>query len=134
MLIHVSGKGFELNAVLRTEVEEKIESALERFASRIGRVNVFLADENGPKNGIDKSIRVIIDLERLPLIIVEEKGDAWPSILDCSAERAAHTVSRQVERIRARLDRTSMSGNSQHSSDSNAMDWNPLQNLPDRRG
>lgn len=130
MLIQVSGKGMELSPELRAEVKGKMESALERFSSRIGRVNVFLADENGPKNGIDKSLRVIIDLERLPLIVVEEKGEEWLSILDRSAERAAHTVSRQVERIRARMDRTSMSGDGDDSNESQAdsMAWNPLQN------
>ncbi len=132
MLIQVSGKGFELGSELRAEVKGKMEGALERFSSRIGRVNVFLADENGPKNGIDKSLRVIIDLERLPLIVLEEKGEEWLSILDRSAERAAHTVSRQVERIRARIDRTSMSGDLDESNDSYAdgMVWNPLQNPP----
>ena len=87
MLIQVSGKGFELSSELRAEVEERMETTLQRFSSRTGRVNVFLADQNGPKNGIDNSLRVIIDLERLPLIVVEEKGDIWHSMLDRSAER-----------------------------------------------
>lgn len=130
MLIQVCAKGFELSPELRDTVEERIETALERFSLRIGRVNVFLADENGPKKGIDKSLRVIIDLERLPLIVVEEKGDVWHSMLDRSAERAAHTVSRQVERIRARTNRTSMSGDADESSDAkvDTVVWNPLQN------
>lgn len=151
MLIQVSGKGFDLSSELRSEVEEKIESALERFCSRIGRVNVFLADVNGPKKGIDKSLRIIIDLERLPLIVLEEKGESWQAMLDRSAERAAYSVSRQVERIRARSDRTSMSGDgvaddittgteirgndsvdwsSIEDGESRAMDWNPLRNPP----
>ncbi len=130
MLIQVSGKGFELSSELRAEVKERMETALQRFSSRIGRVNVFLADQNGPKNGIDKSLRVIIDLERLPLIVVEEKGDTWHSLLDRSAERASHTVSRQVERIRERTDRISMSGDADESiyTKVDAVVWNPLQN------
>jgi len=151
MLIQVSGKGFDLSSELRSEVEEKIESALEHFCSRIGRVNVFLADVNGPKKGIDKSLRIIIDLDRLPLIVLEEKGESWQAMLDRSAERAAYSVSRQVERIRARSDRTSMSGdgaadevstgeetpendntswNGMDHRESRAVDWNPLRTSP----
>jgi len=137
MLIQVSGKGFELSPELRDDVEEKMKTALERFRTRIGRVNVFLADENGPKNGVDKSLRAIIDIERLPLIVVEEKGDAWLSILDRTVERATHTVSRQIERIRSRMDRTSMAGDVDESdeSTSDSKDWNPLrQALKRERG
>ncbi len=110
MLVQVSGKGFELRPELRDDIEEKMTTILDRFRSRIAKVNVFLADVNGPKNGIDKSLRVIIDIERLPLIVVEEKGESWYAILDRTAERAVHAVSRQVDRMRARTDRTSMAG------------------------
>lgn len=133
-MIHVSSKGFILSSELRDDVEDRVTTALERFQERIGRVNVFLADENGPKNGIDKSLRVIIDLERLPLIVLEEKGDSWNSVLDRACERASYNVSRQVERIRSRLDRTSMAGerDGSYESGSEAQSWNPLQNPPQR--
>ncbi len=113
MLVQVSGKGFELSPELRDDIEEKMTTILHRFHSRIGRVNVFLADVNGPKNGIDKSLRVIVDIERLPLIVVEERGESWYTILDRTAERAVHAVSRQVDRLRARTDRTSMAGDAE---------------------
>ena len=77
MLVQISGKGFELSSELRDHVEERVSTALDRFTDRIARVNVFLADENGPKNGLDKSLRLIIDIERLPLIVVEERGESW---------------------------------------------------------
>ncbi len=108
MLIQVSGKGFELSSDLRYEIEERMETALKKFGARIRRVNVFLADENGPKHGVDKTIRAVINVRRLPSIVVEEKGEAWYSILDRTVDRAVHTVSRQVARIRTKLGRTSM--------------------------
>jgi ribosomal subunit interface protein len=110
MLVQVSGKGFELNSELRHDIEEKLNMTLERFGSRIGRVNAFLADVNGPKNGRDKSIRVVVDIERRPLIVVEEKGEAWYATLDQAAERTVHAVSRQIERDRSKSNRKSMAG------------------------
>ena len=136
MLIQVSGKGFELNAELRDEVGKSMKTALDRFSSRIGRVNVVLEDENGPKNGRDKSLRVIIDVERFPRIVLEEKGDAWHLMLDRTAERASHTVSRQIDRSRSRTDRTSMSGDRDSNEFSNTeiddKEWNPLRPTPQR--
>ena len=108
MLVQISAKGFEPGTELRDHVEERILTALDRFADRVARVNVFLADENGPKNGLDKSLRLVIDIERLPLIVVEERGESWYAVLDQAAERAVHAVSRQVDRARSRADRTSM--------------------------
>jgi ribosome-associated translation inhibitor RaiA len=134
MLIQVSAKGFELTDLLRADIEARVESSLERFRSRIGRVHVFVADVNGPKNGIDKSLRIIIDIERLPLIVVEEQGEAWQSILDIAMERAAHTVSRQIERMRSRQDRTSMAGerHAWGADENEEADWNPLRERPNR--
>ena len=110
MLVQVSGRGFELSEELRQYVEEKLTSALARFSPRVAIARAFLADENGPKRGCDKSIRLVIDVERLPLIVVEEKGETWHGVLDESVERAVHAVSRQVERARTRTNRTSMAG------------------------
>lgn len=97
MLVQISGKGFEPSPELRDQVEETISTTLDRFKARIARVNVSLADESGPNNGLDKSLRLVIDIERLPLIVVEERGESWYVVLDQAAERAVHAVSRQVD-------------------------------------
>ena len=69
MLILVHGNGFNLDRELRDDVATKMETCFDRFSSRIGRVHVYLADLNGPKKGIDKSIRLVIDVEREPVIV-----------------------------------------------------------------
>jgi hypothetical protein len=112
MRVHVSGKGFGLRPELQADVKEKIEFALDRFRARIGKVNAFLEDVNGPKHGLDKSLLLIIDIERMPLVVVEERGEAWRALVVKTAARAAHTVSRQFDRVRSRGERTSMSGDS----------------------
>ncbi len=112
MLIQVNGKGFELTQELRNEVTHKLEAALDKFSDRVCRVNVFLEDENGPKKGLDKSLRVVIDIERIPMIIVEEKGEVWHGLIDQVVERASYTASRQIDRHRSRSNRTSVAGKS----------------------
>ena len=110
MRIHVSGKGIVLRSELQVQVEEKIDLALNRFRSRIGVVNAYLEDVNGPKNGRDKSLRLIVDIERMPLVVIEERGEDWRALVDATVQRAAHTISRQMDRLRSRGDRTSMAG------------------------
>jgi len=88
----VHGNGFERERALRDDVQEKIELVLGRFQSQIGTASVYLADLNGPKKGVDKSIRLAIDIERQPVVVVEEKGEDWLALLESISDRAAHTV------------------------------------------
>ena len=141
MLILLHGNGFELERDLRDDVREKIELALGRFESQIGKVSVYLADLNGPKKGVDKSIRLVVDVERQPVIVVEEKGEDWQALLESISDRASHTVSRQLDRSRARKGRTSMAGDqdpdtefiAKEESDRSDQVWNPLSVPPERR-
>ena len=94
MFIHVGGKGFGPNSRLQAEIKAKLELTLQRFRARIVRVSAFLEDVNGPKQGLDKSMRLIINIERQPLVVIEDKGETWGSVLDKTAERAAHAVAR----------------------------------------
>jgi ribosome-associated translation inhibitor RaiA len=110
MLILVHGNGFALESDLREEVQEKIETSFARFSSHIGKVNAYLADLNGPKKGIDKSIRLVIDIEREPVVVIEEKGEDWSSLLESVTDRATQNMAKQIKRSRSRKDRTSMAG------------------------
>lgn len=67
MLIKVHTSGFTMKRALRDDVLEKIELVLARFEGQIGKVSAYLADLNGPKKGVDKSMRLVIDIERQPV-------------------------------------------------------------------
>ena len=110
MQIQARAKGFGLGSELQDEVIERIERALDRYRNRIRRVNVFFEDVNGPKKGVDKAMRLIIDLERLSMVVVEETGESWQALMDLAVERAAQTVGRHIDRRRTKGDRTPMAG------------------------
>jgi ribosome-associated translation inhibitor RaiA len=112
MLIQVRGTGLMLSTAHRNSVVEKIEAALERFCNRITKVDVFMADVNGPKNGVDKTLRIVIQVSRLPLIVVQEKGQDWNAILNRATDRAAYTFSRRNQRSRSKSSRTRSSAGS----------------------
>ncbi|MCC6511557.1 MAG: HPF/RaiA family ribosome-associated protein [Pirellulaceae bacterium] len=137
MLIRVHGNGFALDRELRDDVQGKIEFSFARFSRQIGKVNVYLADLNGPKKGVDKSMRLVIDFEREPVVVIEEKGEDWPALIDRMTDRAMQTLSRQSKKFRSRMDRTSMSGDRHESNGENAFDdesvWDFLTAGPNRR-
>jgi putative sigma-54 modulation protein len=108
MLIQIHANGFKLHASLRDQVSEKIEAYLLGYHDQVRQVNAHLADVNGPKGGIDKSIRLVIDLHRKPTIVIEGKGEEWVSLLGSVVDRADRNVSRKIKKRRSRSDRTSM--------------------------
>ncbi|MFN7894474.1 MAG: hypothetical protein ACK5OC_29585 [Pirellula sp.] len=145
MLILVHGNGFNLERELRDDVAEKIETSFTRFNSRIGKVHAFLADLNGPKKGIDKSIRLVIDVEREPVIVIEEKGEDWPALLESITERACQSLTRQIKRTRSHKERMRMAGEAntciteEEGRETNLADgtaieeiaWNPISHRPE---
>jgi putative sigma-54 modulation protein len=110
MIVQIHGSGFEIERELRKDIHEKMEIAFGRFEGQIAKLNVYLADLNGPKKGVDKSIRIVVDIERQPVIVVEEKGEDWLALLESISDRASHTVAKQFGRLRSRKRRVSMSG------------------------
>lgn len=110
MLVQIHASGFKLDAAFREQIEQKVSTSLSRFADRFRKVDVHLADVNGPKGGTDKSIRLVVDSNREPTVIIEEKGEAWIVLLDSVTERAEHNVRKQINKTNSRADRTSMSG------------------------
>lgn len=147
MLILVHGNGFNLERELRDDVADKIETSFARFSSRIGKVHAFLADLNGPKKGIDKSMRLVIDVEREPVIVIEEKGEDWPALLESITDRACQSLTRQIKRSRSYQHRMRISGETNtliaeeeeletNLSDGTAIEeiaWNPISHRPELR-
>lgn len=111
MLILINVSGFKLTSEFRERIQDKLAASLSRFSVRLARLNVFLADVNGPKKGVDKFMRLVIDVKNKPVIVIEEQGQTWKDVLGTAADRASQTLSRKVKRSRIRGDRTSMAGN-----------------------
>lgn len=57
---------------------------------------------------MDKSIRVVVDVARPPMILVEEKGS--DGLLASVTNSAARTLITNVKRTKSLNDRTSMAG------------------------
>lgn len=89
---HING-----SAALTQHVQTEVESKLQRFSSRITRVEVHLADDNSSHKSADDDKRCVLEarLNGLQPISVTDRG--------ASIDQALHGA---IDKLRASLDRT----------------------------
>jgi putative sigma-54 modulation protein len=101
MLWSLKTPGLRPDPDLVNHIERRLQFALSRFSSRIRRVNVFLADENGPRGGIDKTCRIVVRLRDGGDVVAEVSDSDWEIAVDRATTRVGHTTSREMARRRA---------------------------------
>ncbi len=101
MHIVIKTKGFDLTEGLHLQAERRVRFALGSAAARVRNVVVRLADENGPRGGVDKrcSIRASI-IGAAHVIIEQQESDLYVAI-DRAADRLGRAVSRQLAKGRS---------------------------------
>ena len=114
MQIDIQAMGFRLTEELRSQAERRVRFALGSTSGRIRSVVMRLADENGPRGGVDKRCTIRANLPGGPPVIIEQQEADLYVAIDRAADRAGRAVSRRLERASgARRDATS-AGNAGH--------------------
>ena len=98
MQLELSAEGVELTEALRDHVERRIRFALGKFAGRIERVHVRLADENGHKGGVGKMCRIRVRMVGFESVAVQQIDADIRTAIDCALDRAGRTVARRIDR------------------------------------
>lgn len=98
MKINITSQGFVLTEALRAQAERRVRFALGAAGGRVRNVVMRLADENGPRGGVDKRCTIRANLTGgPPVVIAHQEADLYVAI-DRAADRAARAVSRRLER------------------------------------
>jgi len=84
----------------RLQVERRLLFALGRFAQHLGRVQVWLGDENGPRSGVDRTCRIVACVRGVGQVVIEDADAVLPAAVARAAERAGRAVARALERER----------------------------------
>jgi len=98
MKIEIYGDALMVSPPLREYVLRSLLFALGRFAHRIQRVRVSLADVNGPRGGEDKRCRIHVNMRRLDTFVVEDTDAQVRVAIDNASERAGRRIRRTMER------------------------------------
>jgi len=101
MQIDIQARGFRLTEGLRTQAERRVRFALGSTSGRVRSVVMRLADENGPRGGVDKRCTIRAHLTGAPPVVIEQQEADLYVAIDRAAGRVARTLSRQFERMRA---------------------------------
>jgi ribosome-associated translation inhibitor RaiA len=98
MLVQIHGKSLRLPETIRAVMERRIRSALGRFVGYVSQVRVGLADLNGPRGGVDKQCRLIVNLRPRGHIVIEAAHANAIAAVASAADRAGWNVSRKLKR------------------------------------
>jgi putative sigma-54 modulation protein len=98
MRLTVRALGFSLTPAMRDRAIRRVQTALGRFASRLGRIHVRLSDVNGPRGGNDKRCHVHMVVPGGREISVHELHTDLYAAIDLAMARAAESMSRALGR------------------------------------
>ena len=100
MRLMIRVRGIELADELREVVVRRVRFALSRLVPVQGRVDVTLADVNGPRGGLDKRCRIRVHGGGVPEVVVEETGADLRAVVDAAADRTTRSFARALARRR----------------------------------
>ncbi len=80
------------------DVSELMRESFERFQSYIRCVTVTFTDVNGPRGGVDKQCRCVLQLKRMAPIVIEDRDGSLVNLVSRVANRASQTLSQRVDR------------------------------------
>ena len=97
MKLHVAARGgLDLSGGLRDYIDRRVHFSLGRFAGRIRRLSVRIADVNGPRGGVDKSCHIRVDAGLRQQVVVREQQSSVHAAVAFAAERAERALRRQL--------------------------------------
>ncbi|MEX1362626.1 MAG: HPF/RaiA family ribosome-associated protein [Nannocystaceae bacterium] len=98
MELEIRGRNLPLSPSLQDLVQRRLAFALDRFGPEIRRVDVRLADINGPRGGVDKRCQVEVTLAHGGHVRAEGTDAGVRDAIDRAAHRTARRVTRRLGR------------------------------------
>lgn len=102
MRLEIRRRGVNVTEGLRSYLQERLGVALGRFARHINRVRVYLRDVNGPRGGLGKKCRMVVELPPRGRVVVAGADLGISGAIARTAGRAGFAVKRYVKRRRTR--------------------------------
>jgi ribosome-associated translation inhibitor RaiA len=99
MKISVRTRDIRWTEELQSHVERTISFALDRYAQRIDRISLYVADLNGPRGGVDKLCQITADVKGTRPVAILERGYDLATMVNRAARRLRYHVGRNIERL-----------------------------------
>jgi putative sigma-54 modulation protein len=100
MHIEIHGQNLRVGDQIQKHVKRQMDFALGQFDSWISGVVVHLEDVNGPRGGVDKCCRVLVNIKHGKTIKVENVDRDFAVAINRATDRLRQVVGREVEKRR----------------------------------
>jgi ribosomal subunit interface protein len=99
MTIETRQTNVPFSDALRDHVSRRLQGAMARFSTRIGRTRVWVEDLNGPRHGrYDKVCRIVAEVTPGGQVVAEARTDDAYSAISQAAARLHAEVRRLIDR------------------------------------
>lgn len=105
MQLFVASHGVEMKRRIRKRIEQRLRFAANRFERHLCEIAVHVADENGPRGGVDTVCRLTARLRDGSAIRIEEKDANVMGAFGRAAKRFRTAILRRMGRIKTRMRR-----------------------------
>jgi putative sigma-54 modulation protein len=100
MELEIRGQNFRVGDQLYEHIERQLNFALGQFESWISGVTVQLEDVNGPKGGVDKQCRILVNLKGGKTLKIEDLDADFTPAVNRAADRMGQVVGREIDKRR----------------------------------
>lgn len=98
MNTHIRSHHVQVSEALESHCRERVERALAPFSARVRRVEVVLADVNGPRGGPGQVCRLFIELQDGATLIFATAANDFYRAVTAAAAGAGRQLARALER------------------------------------
>lgn len=81
---------------IRDHIGERVRASFEHVEDRITSVQVVLADDNGPKGGVDKHVEVVVNCGHLGVMRVDATTSDLPASIDAALKKAQRAIAHAI--------------------------------------
>ena len=100
MRITIQAAGFVLSTALKAYTEKRLHTALGWAGKHVSELQVSLSDINGPRGGLDKRCRILVQIPGGKGVVIEDTDTDLYRAIDRAAERVDRAVVRRLEQMR----------------------------------
>jgi ribosome-associated translation inhibitor RaiA len=105
MRLEIRRRSVKVTEELRTYLKGRLGLALGRFRRHIDLARVYLRDVNGPRGGLGRKCRIVVELPRRGRVVVSGVNADIRTAISDTLSRARFAVKRHVKRRRERRPR-----------------------------
>jgi hypothetical protein len=104
MQFHLNDKQRLLGQAAIGRMERRIDASFEKFKDDVKSIELSISDVNGPRGGVDKACRVLVNLRRKRKVVVTVTEESTSKAIQAAIEKATRSVGKKIKRSVARRD------------------------------